>query len=230
MKLVNKKGKPFTWSFSSLNEFLTCPNKYAAKRFYCDVSDPPTVHTEWGTRVHLALEERVRDKKPLPEGMGHWEKWAAAIENANGEIFCERQICLDRNLEPTGWFDEDAWCRGVIDVLIIQEDKATLIDYKTGKKKSDDTQLVLFSGMISLLYPEIDIFNYKYIWLKEDTTTGGTTDRKRVVEELHGSNGVLDRVKRMEKAWEDEDFPCSPSGLCRGWCPVESCIHWRPKR
>ena len=211
--IVNKQGKPFTWSYSAMSEYLTCPNKYAAKRFYCDVVEPPTVHTEWGTRVHLALEERVRDGKPLPEGMTQWEKWAVAIEKAAGQKHCERQISMNRYLEPTEWFGEDAWCRGVVDVLINNGNRATLIDYKTGKLKRDDTQLAMFCGLVALLYPKIETFNYKYIWLKEDTATGGALSRDEALEKL---NETLEIATQMERAWETESFPYHPCGLCRG--------------
>jgi len=224
---VNKQGKPFTWSYSAMSEFLTCPHKYAAKRFYCDVSEPPTVHTEWGTRVHLALEERVRDNKPLPDGMQQWEKWAVAIAGAAGEKHCERQISMTRGMELTDWFSKDAWCRGVVDVLILNGSKATLIDYKTGKLKRDDTQLVMFCGLVSLIYPEVETFNYKYIWLKEDTATGGTLSKDEALDRL---TEPLRVAVQMEESWATENFPSHPCGLCRGWCPVESCIHWKEKR
>jgi len=34
----------------------------------------------------------------------------------------------------------------------------------------------------------------------------------------------------MERAWNDQSFPCFPSGLCNGWCPVDECIHYRQRK
>ena len=48
-------------------------------------------------------------------------------------MFTEQQIALTRNLEPCGWWDKDAWCRGIIDVGVKAKDTVLLADYKTGK-------------------------------------------------------------------------------------------------
>jgi hypothetical protein len=51
---LNAKGKPFSWSFSAVNDFDTCPYQYAAKRYHCTVQFEDTPATIWGTRVHDA--------------------------------------------------------------------------------------------------------------------------------------------------------------------------------
>ena len=43
-------------------------------------------------------------------------------------------------------------------------------------------------------------------------------------------NKMLPRIERMKRAWDAEEFPCFPSGLCVGWCPVTECIHFKERK
>ena len=225
--VLNKKGRPFSWSFSALDKYETCPAQYAALKFYCTTQETDNEANIWGSRVHKALEERVRDRKPLGEGMEGFEKWAAVVEATPGKKSFELQMALDRGLKPVEWFSRAAWLRVVVDVLNLHEARATLLDWKTGKVKQDRTQLALSSVVVSELHPEIEEFNCRFVWLKHDKATGEVyqkQDLKPIWE------GIAARVERMEKSWATEEFPCNPSGLCRGWCPVGTCVHWKEKR
>ena len=229
MIVLNAKGKPFSWSYSSLSEFESCPARYAAKRFYCTTVEAETEQQIWGTRVHKAFEERVRDGKPFPEDFPPtYEPWAKVLSQLPGEKFFERQFAVTKNHVPCGWYAGTG--RGVVDLLILHEDTATIIDYKTGKKKDDNTQLELFAWFVSNEYdvkPVFKTFKYRYIWLKDNSTTGGELkylDAKLVM------NRMLPRIEAMERAWNAGEFPCFPSGLCNGWCPVDECIHWRARK
>ena len=224
---VNALGKPFTWSFSALNQFETCPAQYAAERFFCTSKSEPTIHTEWGTYVHKALEERCRDGKPLPDSLETYEKWARVIDRSDGNKFFERQVAFDQRLTLLSFFDKKVWGRGVIDVMIYSGKKVSLIDWKTGKVKDDPTQLKLFACFASLLCPEAEEFNCKFVWLKHDQITGETLRK----DELGPFwSDVVRRVYRMQEAWETGGFNANPSGLCRGWCSNGEGIHWKPKR
>jgi hypothetical protein len=227
--LLNKKGKPFSWSHSAINDFLGCAWRYAARRFFCTVVDVKTEESLWGDRVHKALEERMRDKKELPEGMTAYENWCRVLEALPGKFYFELELAVDGRLEPCGWFDKNAYGRVRIDLLILDEatKTAVVIDYKTGKMKDDAEQLRLSCWFLSKFYPWIETFKYRYIWLKVGKPTGGEMDRREAMSVFTSTVEVL---KQMEKAWEDEEFPMNPSGLCHGWCSVESCPHWRKKK
>jgi hypothetical protein len=219
--------KPFTWSYSSLADFEGCPARFAAKRYYQTTKEEPTEHTLWGSRVHLAFEERLRDGKPFHPDLEMYEPWARVLGDLPGEKQFERRFAVLRNHQPCSW--EEAHGRGVVDLLILHEDTATIIDYKTGKKKDDDTQLRLFAWFVANEYQfdlRLEKFKCRYLWLKDGSTTGGELnnfDAKMVM------NRMRPRIEAMERAWDAESFPCFPSGLC-GWCPVEECIHWRERR
>jgi len=55
----------YTWSYSSLDLFKQCPQKYYRLRVVKDVKDPPTEHLTYGLAVHKAAEEYVRDGTPI---------------------------------------------------------------------------------------------------------------------------------------------------------------------
>ncbi len=225
--VLNRKGRPFSWSFSALEKYEICPSQYAALKFYCTVQETDNEANIWGQRVHKALEERVRDGKALEEGMKGFEKWARVVEQTPGEKRFEHQIAVDRSMKPVEWFSRQAWLRVVIDVLNVDGVRATLLDWKTGKVKHDPTQLALSSVVVSKLHPGVGEFNCRFVWLKHDHATGAVY-QKRDLELVW--EGISTRVERMEAAWASEEFPCNPSGLCRGWCPCTECIHWRPRR
>ena len=229
MTVLNSKGKPFSWSYSSLSEFESCPARYAAKRFYCTTVEPETEQQIWGTRVHKAFEERIRDGKPFSEDFPpNYETWAKVLSALPGEKFFERQFAVKTNHQPCSWFEGTG--RGVVDLLILHEGTATVIDYKTGKKKDDKTQLDLFAWFVVNEYDfdrKIEKVKSRYIWLKDNSTTGGELsylDAKLVM------NKMLPRIEAMERAWDAQNFPCFPSGLCVGWCPVEECVHFERRK
>ena len=229
----NKKGKRFSWSFSAINDFDTCPNQYAAKRYYETVKFEDTVATIWGTRVHDAAEHRLGPKKvPLTDDMPKTlETFCRVLEGQVGELTPEAEITYNLDGEITGWFAKDAWARCKIDVLILDGDTAYIYDWKTGKKKDSLLQLQIFMWFVAHKYPHIENFKTRFIWLKEgieDRVSGEDFTR---TEHLNGIELDLGRrLTRMGTAWREEVFQPKESGLCRGWCPVEECYHWKPKK
>jgi hypothetical protein len=225
---VNAKGKRFSWSFSAINDFLTCPAQYAAKRYYCTVDFEDTVATIWGTRVHDAFEKRLKHGTPLPEGMEQWEKYARVMEAKPGVLTAEEKITYNLQAEQTSWFGKDAWARGAIDVLIIDGDTAYIYDWKTGKQKDNLLQLQIFMWFIAHKYPQVENFVTRFVWLKTGKVTGEDFTRSAHLESIEQLLGQ--HLTRMSTAWREKVFQPFESGLCRGWCPVEDCIHWKEKR
>jgi len=223
--------KPFAWSYTALQDYETCPHAYAAKRVYKTVKDEMSPEGLWGNEVHKKLEQRLVHKTPLPADMP-FEKWATVIERSiepGDELKCEMQLALNREFKPTGWFAKDAWCRGIVDVMLIKENGATayVYDWKTGKVKTDQTQLKLFVGILSRAYPDIERFITKFVWLKHNKVTPSQVEGDRFLKEWVPDiwREIYPRVKRMEEAYNAEVFPMKPNGLCGKYCPVITCPH-----
>lgn len=225
-QILNAKGRPFTWSFSALQDFEGCPLRYAHRRFFCDVTEPETEAQRWGNRVHKAGELHVlgQDHKD-PEAFAVVQKYAELFRSAGAEA--EIEVCLNENMKPVSWFAKDAWFRMKLDILLTQPHQTTYADYKTGKQKDDYDQLEVCCAMLSVVRPEIEVFNGKYIWLREQTTSGRIIPKSEIPQLMEKTLG---RIARMKKAWESGNFPARPSGLCRwstGQCPAYDKCQYR---
>ena len=54
------------WSFSKIKSFEQCPKKFYHLKVAKDYREPETEAMLYGTAVHLAAEEYIRDGTPLP--------------------------------------------------------------------------------------------------------------------------------------------------------------------
>ena len=210
-------AKTPAWSYTSLTTFETCPKRYYLTRVTKEVKEPPSEAMTWGNTVHKALELRIKDKTPLPAVMQDYEKYCASIEASPGRVFTETQYALNAKFERTGWFDKDVWCRGVVDVGVINGKKAAALDWKTGKVKEDSKQMMLFAGFILHTEPEVETVSTGFIWLKHNKVNKETYTREQLPEIWQE---FLPRVRRLEVAYEQNKWEAKPSGLCRAWCPV----------
>lgn len=230
----NANGKPFSWSYSAINDFDTCPYQYAAKRYFETIKFEHTEATLWGDRVHKAKEARLLHGTPLPkEFPKDWEQFCAVIESQKDkgmELLVEEEIAFDLNGDPVSWFSREAWARGKIDVILIDWKTGTayIYDWKTGKVRESQLQLQLSMWFVAQRFPKIENFKTKFIWLNNMTVSGEDFTR---TEHLQGIDDMLhDKLKRMSTAWRNQVFQPKESGLCRGWCPVEECRFWKEKR
>ena len=205
------------WSYSSLTAFETCPRRYYLTRVAKKVKEPPTEATIWGNKVHNALEDRVKLKKPLPEGMDQWERLASKFDRPKGRVFTETRYTFTRNLKPCDWGDKQAWMRGIIDLGVDGGEKAVLFDWKTGKVRAESDQLKLFAAFHLLDKPYAQTVRTGFIWLNHNKMTRKTFTR----EDLPGIlEEFMTRSQRLESAVEKDRWIPRPSGLCRAWCPV----------
>lgn len=205
------------WSYSSLTKYETCPRQYRHLRVLKDVVDPPTEHTRWGNEVHQALEHRVVNKKPLPEGMQQWERIAAKFDNPQGRVFTETKFALTRNLTPCAWTAETCWVRGIIDVGVDAGPRVLLADWKTGKVKHDTDQLKLFAALYMQAKPYVEQVKTAFIWLAHNKLTKEHYTREHLPDIWED---FIMRSERLKAAFERDKWPAKPSGLCKNWCPV----------
>lgn len=205
------------WTYSQLDTFETCPRKFYHLKVVKDIVEPPTVHTEWGKRVHSAFEDFVNKGDPLPEGMTQWQPIANKIAALPGQKLTEHQYALDRDFQPTEW--KGSWTRGIADLVVIHKDKAAVLDYKTGKRKPTE-QLDLYANYVFHHHPEVNKVTTGFVWLKEKRIDWKPVERETIPVIWQS---LLPRVAKLESAYERDKWPARTSGLCNGWCPVTSC-------
>lgn len=221
--------KPVTWSYSSLKLFLLCPHKYYRTRIKKDIVEPESEPMRYGNLAHKAAELYIGEDKPLD---AKFEFMAPMLDRLNamvGEKHCEIKLGLTANLEPTGFFADDVWFRGIIDLLILDGDNARIIDYKTGKsaRYADVDQLELMALAIFKHYPQVQrikaglLFVVSREFVREEYEQGEAPQRWQK---------WLRNANRLETATEKQVWNKLPNFTCRGWCPVKDCEHWQPPR
>ena len=140
------------------------------------------------------------------------------IEGLGGTLHVEQKLCLSENLTATGWWDDDAWLRSILDVLVIKDNTAIVVDWKTGKRRPDFTQLEMFALQVFRHHPDIDNVKSCFIWLKDMTMDSDTYHRTNSDDMWVG---LLSRVERIKQSAEYGKWPPKPSGLCR-YCPAKN--------
>lgn len=170
-----------------------------------------------GNQVHSALEKAVAGKLALEEKYSLYQPIVDKLRAAPGQKFLEYKFALTKTLQPCGYWDDGVWVRGVIDVGIVRNDLAIVLDYKTGKRKVDLDQLRLFTLAGLSLWPHVDRVKTGYIWLQSSSMDQETFPRESKVE-IHQDFAA--RVHRMELSEKNADWPPRPSGLCKNYCPV----------
>lgn len=213
--------RPIAWSFSAVDSYRNCPRKFWAVKIEKLVSDANQYNTR-GDDEHKVFDAYLRSRKPLPPSLAKFQPVLDRVLSAPGQLYSEYQLTLDTNYQPCGWKDWDrAWVRAQLDVLIVDGAKAKYIDWKTGKPRSDPTQMKLAAAMIFQVFPavnEVDTF-YSYIHHNKNVPFSFT---RMQVPDLW--NEFLPTVRQIEKSRATGDWPATPNGLC-GYCPYKACPH-----
>lgn len=216
------------WSYSSISTFKQCPKKYYHLRVAKDVKDEPGEAADYGTAVHLAAEEFIRDGKPIPDKFAFIRPVVERLADLPGEKYAELKLGMRADYSACGFFDKDVWWRGIADLLVIDGHRAWCVDYKTGKsaRYADTKQLDLLAGAVFAHYPHVMTIKSALIFV----VSGELVKKKHVITERSNYVKVFDdELERLEHAMDSGVFNPNPSGLC-GWCPIQDCAHWRPRR
>lgn len=229
-------AKAFSWSYSKLKNYRTCPKRHyevdLAKNYTED-----SAQLKWGNEVHHNFAAAILHKAglpavgsgrdrvnptPLPDGMKDYQIWvdAAGTVKPGARLHVECKFAVTRDFQPTGWFDGNVWFRAIADVLSITGRSASALDWKTGKVGHDSCQLMVSAQAVFAHHPQVDTIKTRFVWLKEDCTTPETFQRATIHREWPE---VLATVKEMEKSAATMNYPPIPGRLCNSYCPVTSC-------
>jgi hypothetical protein len=218
------KAKKFAWSYSKLKNFEACPKKYYNVDVAKTVKEEDSEQLQYGNMLHKHLANAIGGKAELPPSFSHLQPWVdRATGNDPDRVLVEQQLAITEEFGPTDWFGKDAWFRGIADVIKIKGQVAAVMDWKTGKIKEDGVQLALMAACVFAHHPEIQSIRTEFIWLKEDATSRCDFQRSGMPAIW---NDVMPRVRSLEHAHANTEFPAKPGYLCRKWCPVESCPHF----
>ena len=214
------------WSFSKIKSFEQCPKKFYHLKVAKDYKEPETEAMRYGTAVHEAAEEYIRDGKPLPPEYDYIKAPLDSLNMKQGNKLCEYEMGLTADLEPCGFWDDDCWYRGIADLVILDEENKTawVIDYKTGKntRYADKGQLELMALCVFKHFPDVE------------TVRGGLlfVVCNELIRDTYSSSSAgkmwekwLADYKRMEIAYTNDVWNAHQSGLCKRHCIVTECVH-----
>lgn len=212
--------KPIQWSFSSLKDFIGCPKRYyeikVAKNFETKITEALT----YGKEVHSALEEYVRDGKPLPLNYQRFQKAVDELLQIEGQKMVEHEMALLPDKTPCLFTDTNRWVRGIADLLIVNGDTAWVVDYKTGSDRYPDLdQLKLMALMVFSHFPAVQKVKGALLFILKNSLVSEEYTRNQcdVLWEA-----FLAKTKRLELAYSMNEWTEQPSPLCR-YCPVTTC-------
>jgi hypothetical protein len=205
-------------SYSSIKLYENCPQRYYRQRITKDVVDEGGEASRHGERVHTFLENRLKEDAALPQEVAHYEALCTSVERLakGGELYVEKELVLNDNLLPTGWWEPDAWLRSKLDILVITGNCAVVMDWKTGKRNADQFQMQMFAAQVFKHYPDVERVKTSLVWLKTmemDTETYFRGEINAVWAD------IMKRIRRIYSSLEHDSWPARPSGLCR-FCPA----------
>ncbi len=218
---TRNKPKSFSFSYSKLKNFETCPKRHYHYEIKKDVKEEAGEALLYGNTVHDLLAKRM-EGEPLPKHFEHLEKWAQRVLVGGGTILAEQKLAITEDFGPCEWFAKNAWYRGIADVIKINGPVALAVDWKSGKIKEDGSQLALMAACVFAHHAEVQRIRTEFVWFAEDATTRADFSRDDMVGMW---KGLLPRVTLLRNAYEKQDFPPKPGGLCRRYCQVVSCPH-----
>jgi RecB family exonuclease len=218
-------------SYSRLSVFEQCEARFDYQYVSKRVQDQPNEASAYGDRVHKVLEAYGRGNTPqgieAEQTLAKWGSLVDRIVSRPGDKLFEHQMAVNKELQPVDWFAKDVWIRGIADVLIVNEDTAYVLDYKSGKVKENPTQLQLFAAMVMWHFPQVNTVHTSFIWLVYNQMTNAKYER-RYLGALW--NALKPRFEKVQDVVDLGVFKTKPGPLCP-WCPAKDiCPDARLKR
>lgn len=210
------------WSYSTLTNYETCPKQYWHYKVARDVREKKSTAADYGIEAHKAFEDRLIKGKSLPLDLQHHEKVLKPLADAPGQGMPEQKMALTVDLQPTGFFDDDVWCRAIADFAKVNGSRAILVDHKFGKMKEGFEQVEMQAAVLFAYLPDVEQITAGYYWAKAKRLPRKVLTRGDIPRIW---NIFLPRVSKFEEAHKRDEFPARRNGLCRRYCAVTSCPH-----
>jgi len=135
----------------------------------------------------------------------------------------EEKLAVDANHNPVDFDDKNAYFRGIVDLLEIDGNVATIIDYKTqfnilnDEDMNNNKQLSRYCWLVSKHFPQIDRFIVKIFFARYGATrssTRGLGDITKTGVELDMSIQAIEKTETWEAIPSDVCLYCGYSDSC----------------
>ncbi len=212
------------WSFSSLKDFINCPRQYNEVKVHKRFTKKVTEQMNYGTVVHKALEDYVRDGTPLAKNYERYRSLIDPLLEIEGTRHPELKMALREDKTPCDFDAEDYWVRGIVDFLVVDGDTAYIVDYKTGSAKYPDLkQLKLMALMVFAHYPEVVKIKAGLLFVAHNMFVDESYNKADTDLLWEFFNAPLNRLRI---AMDTDTWTPNPTPLC-GWCPVATCQYYK---
>jgi hypothetical protein len=221
------RALPFTWT--KLSAYETCPLRHLKVDIQKAYKEAESDQLAWGSKVHSAFEAALKAKNGrLPDEMEPWQKHIDNLRSTPGEILVEQKYALLKTLEACEYFAPAAYYRGKADVVKLTPNAkgALAIDWKTGRRKigPENKQLALMALCVFAYHKTVERVLSRFVWLETGEQDDTLWTRQSVTTEF--VENLLPRVGNLLEAARTEKYIAKPSGLCKSYCPVQSCEFW----
>lgn len=213
-------------SFSSLEYFATCSHKYNQVKIIKAFKDKPFKASEDGVALHAAFERAIVMGAMLPDGLIKHTATVDMLKGLPGQKFCEIKMALTRQGTSCDFWDKAAWLRGAADFINIQGEHAIIADYKDGKVSPKPDQLHAMATMVFQRFPYVKTCRGVLMFVNHNVLH---TENYSAENYAQMWGYWAQKMTKLERAIETQTFTKSPSGLCRGYCPVSDCEHYEPE-
>ena len=214
------------WSYSGLKDFINCPRQYNEVKVLKRYEKKATVEMRYGTQVHSALEDYVKEGKPLAKNYEHFSKQLDPLRDMEGDKYPEYRMALTINRQPCTFGAKDYWVRGIADLMVVNGDQGYIVDYKTGSNKyPDPKQLQLMALMGFEYFPEVTHFKAGLLFVAHNDFVTSEYRREKIDKYW---DDFAPSLQRLQLSYENGVWQENPTPLC-GWCPVSDCTHYKGK-
>jgi CRISPR/Cas system-associated exonuclease Cas4 (RecB family) len=180
--------KQKSWSYSTLNLYKQCPQKYKYVKID-KLPEKPSYHLQKGIQTHNVAEEyllgNIKDVPPV------LRKFRSEFENLRkAGALAEEAIVLNKDWKPLEsddpWKDPNAWFRAKIDARIDD----FIIDFKTGRHYAEHINQAKLYANIQLLRSKADHITVEFWYVNSGDVFMYTFYRNDLEEHI--------------KEWEDK--------------------------
>jgi len=212
------------WSFSKIKAFEQCPKQFYHEKILKEHPFKETEATMYGTHFHKVAEDFIALGTAVPRKFKFAENLLLALRNRKGTKLCEIKLGVTENLEDCDFHAKDVWFRGIADLVILDGEIATVVDYKTGKsaRYADKGQLELMALALMARYPQIKRVRAALMFVVSNDLIKDVYTEYNVADLWHK---WLSRYTQMQIAADNDVWNARPNGLCRRHCPVIECVH-----
>ena len=219
-------GQVPAWSISTLQKYMECPLRIYYEKIEKIQSEQGEA-AKRGENIHKQIEDYLNGLTERPDCLYRmadqfdklFEDCQAAAKRG-ADVSHEGEWAFRADWTRTEWFSEDVWARFKMDSTIIEGNKATVIDYKTGKRYPVQHTLQMIYYAIALLLSNPD--------LEEVTTELWYVDKKTenlVRKKYTRGQAMVFYSQMMENALKmtsEQIFHPNPSKFTCRFCPFKT--------